>query len=201
MAKKVVAIIGTYRKGGVIDSAVCEMLRGAQAAGAECKNYYLIDETIEFCSNCRGCMQDDSAIRSKCIIDDCLGAILDDIDEADSIILASPMNAGTVTAVTKRFMERLGVYVQWKWRTRGAPVLRRKSFDKKAVSLVSCAMPSWMATVAAWGMFGIMKRALKSMGAGRVNTIILGLVPSVPDAKPSKKQLERAYQAGQWLAA
>ena len=35
MAKKVVAIIGTYRKGRVIDTAVSEILKGAEAHGAE----------------------------------------------------------------------------------------------------------------------------------------------------------------------
>ena len=36
---------------------------------------------------------------------DDMGKILDAIREADTIILASPMNAGQVTAVTKRFIE------------------------------------------------------------------------------------------------
>ena len=35
MAAKIVAIVGTYRKGRVIDAAVSEVLKGAEAHGAQ----------------------------------------------------------------------------------------------------------------------------------------------------------------------
>ncbi len=54
---KITAILGTYRKGGVIDSAVEEILAAAREAGAETAKIYLIDRHIEFCTNCRTCTQ------------------------------------------------------------------------------------------------------------------------------------------------
>ena len=54
---KITAILGTYRKGGVIDSAVDEILAAAREAGAETTKIYLIDRHIEFCTNCRACTQ------------------------------------------------------------------------------------------------------------------------------------------------
>jgi rRNA processing protein Krr1/Pno1 len=44
MAKQIVAIVGTYRKGRVIDTAVSEILRGAQSRGARTRTIYLLDE-------------------------------------------------------------------------------------------------------------------------------------------------------------
>ncbi|MHC4214725.1 MAG: hypothetical protein ACYSWP_15285 [Planctomycetota bacterium] len=43
MAKKVIAIIGSYRKGHVIDSAVSAVLEGAAQAGAETEKVYLLE--------------------------------------------------------------------------------------------------------------------------------------------------------------
>jgi multimeric flavodoxin WrbA len=55
MAKKIAGIVGSYRKGRVIDTAVSEILKGAEAHGAEICKIYLIDKHIEFCTNCRNC--------------------------------------------------------------------------------------------------------------------------------------------------
>ncbi len=66
-AKKIVAIVGTYRKGRVIDTAVSEVLRGAEDGGATTQTIYLIDKHIEFCTNCRTCTQQaDVGRRGRC---------------------------------------------------------------------------------------------------------------------------------------
>ncbi len=54
---RIVAIIGSYRKGGIIDRAVDEILSSAGEEGAETDKIYLIDKLIEFCTNCRTCTQ------------------------------------------------------------------------------------------------------------------------------------------------
>ena len=56
---KITAIVGTYRKGGVTDSAVDEILAAAREAGAETTKIYLIDKHVEFCTNCRTCTQEE----------------------------------------------------------------------------------------------------------------------------------------------
>ena len=53
----VTAIVGSYRKGGIIDTAVDEILAAAEQEGAEVAKIYLIDRHVEFCRNCRACMQ------------------------------------------------------------------------------------------------------------------------------------------------
>jgi hypothetical protein len=43
MARRIVAIVGTFRKGKIIDTAVAEILRGAREHGAETQTIYLLD--------------------------------------------------------------------------------------------------------------------------------------------------------------
>ena len=100
MGKQVVAIVGTYRKGKVIDTAVDEILKGAEASGAQTLKIDLMDKHIEFCKNCRACTQEKAlGTPGKCIQEDDMAAILDEISSADALVLASPMNVGRVTAV------------------------------------------------------------------------------------------------------
>jgi multimeric flavodoxin WrbA len=67
---KLVAIVGSYRKGGIIDTAIDEVLTAAKEEGAETVKIYLIDKHIEFCTNCRTCTQQEGLERGKCIIQD-----------------------------------------------------------------------------------------------------------------------------------
>ena len=68
MGKKIVGIVGSYRKERIIDSAVSEILKGAEARGAETKKIYLLDKNIEFCRNCRKCTQEKvDGTRGNCV--------------------------------------------------------------------------------------------------------------------------------------
>jgi len=54
--KIAIGIVGSYRKQGVIDTAVSEVLSALQNLGVEIKKIYLLDYNIEFCTNCRTCL-------------------------------------------------------------------------------------------------------------------------------------------------
>ena len=66
MNRKIVGIVGSYRKGGIIDTAVSEALKGAESSGADSVMIYLPDKKIEFCNNCRACTQQPGDKRGKC---------------------------------------------------------------------------------------------------------------------------------------
>ena len=76
MSKKIVGIVGSYRKGRVIDTAVTEVLKGAESAGAETVKINLTEKQIEFCNNCRSCMQQPGDKRGQCVHDDDMKEIL-----------------------------------------------------------------------------------------------------------------------------
>src|SRR5690606_17046222 len=99
-------------------------LAGAREAGAEVAKIDLNDRPIEFCRNCRTCTQQEGLRRGECPIEDDMGRILDELERSDAIVLASPTNFGTVTALMKRFIERLVCYAYWPW---GAPAPRGRN--------------------------------------------------------------------------
>ena len=49
----ITAIVGTYRRNGIIDRIVDEILYSAKGQGAQINKIFIIDKHIEFCTNCR----------------------------------------------------------------------------------------------------------------------------------------------------
>jgi multimeric flavodoxin WrbA len=186
--RKVVALVGSYRKGGIIDSAVDEMLAAAEEAGAEVSKIYLADRNIEFCLNCRRCTQAEGKQRGRCVQNDDMAALLDEIEAADGLILGSPINFFTVTALTKRFVERLVCYVYWPWGAR-VPRMRNKERNKKALLVISGAMPAFLARLFT-GTLRVLKSAAAALGARPVGTLIIGQV-----AQREKEQLPRGARS------
>lgn len=200
MGIKVVGIVGSYRKGKTIDSAVSAVLEGAKAKGAETKKIYLIDEHVEFCTNCRSCAQEKvEARRSKCIHNDDMDGILADVDEAEAVVLGSPINLGNVTAIMKRFIERLAPYFYWPWGGAVAPVYRIKKADKKAVTVTSSACPAFLGRILMPGALSVMKKAARIMGAKVVKSLYFGPVCHEEDSQLSEKALRKAQRAGEKL--
>jgi multimeric flavodoxin WrbA len=95
MTKKVVGIVGSYRKGGTIDAAVSAILEGAEQYGAKTSKIYLVDKHIEFCNNCRTCTQekDPAGNRGKCVHDDDMDEILKEVDTPTAWCSAVPLTS------------------------------------------------------------------------------------------------------------
>ncbi|MCE5268388.1 MAG: flavodoxin family protein [Planctomycetaceae bacterium] len=196
---RVTAIVGTYRKGHVIDQAVDEILAAAREAGAETSKIYLIDRHIEFCTNCRACTQAEGPQRGECPIQDDMRAILDQIDESDALVLASPMNFGTVTAVTKRFIERLVCYAYWPWGNH-APKTRNKRRTKRAVLVISSAAPSLLARLMT-RIVGLLKGVAGLLGAKTIGVLSIGLVGGEQNADIGQRAKRKAQRLGRKLAS
>ena len=196
---KVTAILGTYRKDGVIDSAVEEILASAREAGAETSKIYLIDRDIEFCTNCRVCTQQEGDSRGQCLLQDDIKQLLDEIERSDSIVLASPMNFWTVTAVMKRFMERLICYAYWPWGKAG-PKLRKRLKTKRAVVVASSAAPSLLARLMT-KMVGLMKGCAKLLGAKTVDVLFIGLAAGEQKPDIGARARKKARRLGKKLAS
>lgn len=169
----VTAIVGSYRKGGVVDQAVDRLLATAAEAGAQVKKIYLADTQIEFCTNCRLCTQKEGAARGICRIADQMGSILAELEASDAIVLASPVNFGTVTAVMKRFVERLVCYAYWPW-GRPAPKLRSEQRPRRAVVVASSAAPAFLARFMT-PVVKLLKQAAGLLGARTVGVLFIGL--------------------------
>jgi FMN-dependent NADH-azoreductase len=201
MAKKIVAIIGTYRKGRVIDTAVSEVLRGAEARGAQTQRIYLLDKHIEFCTNCRSCTQEeDAGRRGQCVQKDDMEEVLKAIDGADGVVLGAPTNFFNVNALTRRFIERLVAYAYWPWNAKAGPKYRVTRPDKKAVTITATACPGFIAWFLMPGARKALKIAAKTVGAKVTKSLCFGSVAQTPEATLPEKDRRRAYRAGEQFA-
>lgn len=194
---RILAINGSYREGGVIDQAVAIALQAVRAAGAAGEEVRLRDYPIGFCLNCRECMQRAGEQPGQCVQADGMVALIDKIEAADGFILASPTNFGTVTAVFKRFMERLAVYGYWPWGQPG-PKMRKPRSTKKAVLLTSCAAPGLLGRLF-FSTGKQLKSTARTIGAEIVGTAVIGLSAQTPQAHLSERARHRAAILGRRL--
>lgn len=194
----ITAIVGSYRKGGTIESAVDEILDSGREQGAEVHKVNLLDAHVEFCANCRACAQEPGPQRGDCPLEDDMADILDRLDASDAFILASPMNFGTVTALMKRFIERLICYGYWPWGK--LPEERRKEKKKRAVVVASCAAPGWLGRLTT-SIVKVMKKPARLLGAGKVHVLFIGGAGREKEAELSEKHRKKARKLGRKLAA
>lgn len=170
--RRLLAINGSYRSGGVMDQAIDVAVQAATLAGARVDIVHLRDYPIEFCRNCRECTQQTGDTPGKCVQNDSMQALIDKIEAADGYILASPTNFHTVTAVFKRFMERLIVYAYWPWGT-PAPKFRKSLATKKAILIASCAAPGLLGRLF-FTTLKQLKLTAKTIGARPVGSVVIG---------------------------
>ncbi|MEB3267475.1 MAG: flavodoxin family protein [Leptolyngbya sp.] len=191
----VLGIVGSYRKGGHIDTAVSAILASAATAGATTAKIYLQDQHIEFCTNCRQCLQ--APGRSPCIHRDDMAALLDQIEAADALVLGAPVNFGDVNALTRRFLERTVCYGYWPWEA-PAPTQQAQPVTKPAVLVTSSAAPALLGRWAT-GAMKTLRRLATMLGAKPIRTLWLGMVnPKDSHLPPRYQRLSR--RLGQRLA-
>ena len=195
----VTAIVGSYRKGGTVDTVIDALLDAAREAGAETTKMYLIDKHIEFCTNCRECTQQEGPGRGACPLEDDISAVLDAIEISDALVLGSSINFYTVTAVMKKFSERLLCYAFWPWGML-RPKMRNKKRDKRAVVVISSAAPSIMTRLLT-GAVRLMKDAAAMLGFRTTGVLTIGLAATTPKMQPSPRILKQARRLGRALAA
>lgn len=181
----ILAINGSYRDDGVTDQAVSLMVESLRSGGAQVEVIVLRDYPLEFCLNCRACTQATGEAPGQCVLDDGMNDLVRKIEEADAYIVAAPTNFSSVTAIYKRFMERLVVYGDWPWGVNTPKYRKAKSPRKKAVAISSCAAPGFMGR---WIYHSgtQLKLSAKVMGADLVGTLFTGLVsaeqhPALPE--------------------
>ena len=98
---KVLGIAGSPRRGGNTDLLLAEVLKGAASKGAEVKTIILNDLKITPCQHCDACLE-----AGNCKIQDDMQMIYRELEEADRIVLASPIQFMSVTAQMKAMIDR-----------------------------------------------------------------------------------------------
>lgn len=104
---KVIAFNGSPRKKWNTAILLNKVLEGAATQGAATELVHLYDLKYKGCNSCFACKIEDSKSYGKCAINDDLTSTFRKVEEADAIILGSPMYMGTATGEMRSFMERL----------------------------------------------------------------------------------------------
>lgn len=191
--RKILAINGSYRAGGVTDQAVSGVLEDLKAPDVEVEHVKLRDYPIEFCMNCRECMQQPGDAPGRCVLNDGMVELVQKIEDADAYVLAAPTNFSSVTALFKRFSERLAVYGYWPW-GKAAPTFRKDKMPAKpAIIISSCAAPGILGKLT-YGTNRNLKIAAKTIGGKVVGSMVTGLVSQerTPELPPRAQRRIKA---------
>jgi multimeric flavodoxin WrbA len=99
---KLLAFAGSPRRGCNTDRLLDEAISGAAGQGILIKQVTLADLDIEPCQHCDACIQ----LGGRCVIEDDMQQIHQDIREFDRFIIASPVFFMGVTAQAKAMIDR-----------------------------------------------------------------------------------------------
>ena len=98
---KVLGIAGSPRRGGNTDLLLAEVMRGAASRGAEVKTIILNALEISPCQHCDACLE-----AGMCKMEDDMQMVYRELEAADRIVLASPIQFMGVTAQMKAMIDR-----------------------------------------------------------------------------------------------
>jgi len=104
---RVLAFNGSPRKQWNTATLLGKALEGAASKGAVTDLIHLYDLSYTGCKSCFACKTRGGKSHGRCAAQDDLTPILRKVEDADAIILGSPIYFGTVSGMTKSFMERL----------------------------------------------------------------------------------------------
>lgn len=123
---KVIGIIASPRKEGNTAWIINKILEGAKEEGAETQSWYFSDLDIK---PCQGCLCCHSKGARGCVINDDMQKLYVAIDDADAIVLGSPIYMGQMSAQAKIITDRLFAQIS----PRFSPHYKEKATKKKLI--------------------------------------------------------------------
>lgn len=104
---KVMACNGSPRKRWNTATLLEKALEGAASKGAETELIHLYNLDFKGCISCFACKTKGGKSYGRCAVQDDLTPVFRKVEEADAIILGSPIYFGNVSGELRSFMERL----------------------------------------------------------------------------------------------
>ena len=102
MAKKVVILSGSPRKGGNSDLLCDQLLNGATESGHQVEKISLREKKIGYCVACDACQKSGG----RCVQQDDMAEVLEKLINADVIVMATPIYFYTMNAQMKTLIDR-----------------------------------------------------------------------------------------------
>jgi multimeric flavodoxin WrbA len=104
---KIIALNGSPRKKWNTANLLQKALEGAASQGAETELLHLYDLNYKGCISCFACKTLGGKSYGKCAVQDDLTPIFNRIEQADAILMGSPVYWGDISGEIKSFLERL----------------------------------------------------------------------------------------------
>lgn len=105
---KAVAVLGSPRNDGNSTKIASTFLEACKANGYSTESYILNDLNFKGCQACMKCKTGSE----KCVVSDGLTKVLEAIESADIIVLASPIYFGQISGQMKCFVDRTFSYLK-----------------------------------------------------------------------------------------
>ena len=122
MSENIVVLSGSPRKGGNTDRLAAAFIEGAKSQGKDVVQFRVADMKIGGCLGCNHCFDEVGV----CVQNDDMLEILDALQKADTLVLASPVYYFSMTAQLKLVIDRTYALI-----STGTPI-------KKAALLMTC---------------------------------------------------------------
>lgn len=103
MAKKILILSGSPRRGGNSDTLCDQFLKGATEAGHEVEKYFISAHNIGYCTGCYYCQSHDGVCCKK----DDMQELMPKILAADVLVFSSPVYMYSVSAQLKAVFDRM----------------------------------------------------------------------------------------------
>ena len=198
--KKIMAIIGSPRKGGNTEILTDSVIDGCKGIGPiELEKFFIIDKHIEYCNGCLSCVEPGA---QGCVIKDEMQILLKKMIECDGLIFATPNHVRSASAPMVNFLSRMLPLLTLKVEQDGDGKVVGGAFDsslkgKKAALLISQGDP----TISSFLVFSLLERNFIDYQLIRVGEVLsLGNV-SRGEVKGKKQDLNAAYSLGAILAS
>jgi multimeric flavodoxin WrbA len=104
MAKNILVLAASPRKGGNSDILCDQFIKGASGNGNKIEKIYVNDLNIGTCQACYYCMEKEPGV---CFIKDDMAEMLDKMMAADVIVLATPVYFYTMNGQLKTLIDRV----------------------------------------------------------------------------------------------
>ena len=187
MSKKLLAIVGSPRKGGNTDVLVDESLDAFSKAGGNTEKIVLNSLQIKPCQGCFACMNRDG-LDSVCIQKDDMTELYQKMFSADALLWATPIYMWSPTAQMKLFLDRLfplGNYQKTRWRC---------ALSDKPVGLIIVYAETDPLHSGVFQTRDILKVVAEASG-GRVDFVIHSTVGEKGQARQNKELVQRVWDS------
>jgi len=198
--KKIMAIIGSPRKGGNTEILTDKVIEGCKSKGeVEIEKFFIIDKDIKYCDGCLNCV---SPGERKCVIKDDMEGILERMEKCDGFIFATPNHVRSVTAPMVNFLTRMLPLLEMKVEQDNKGRVIGGEFDSRLSNKkVAIVISQGDATISSFLVFSVLERNFIDLKLIRVGEVISLGNTSKGDVEEKKNDLEAAFNLGKILAS